>query len=245
MKKAFFFLSIISSVLFYSCSKDANSVSDSGTGKGGSLARFTISGNFLYVVDNENLTVFDISDPAQPKYMNLIKVGFGIETIYPFDGKLFIGSNSAMYIYDASDGSNPTKLGEASHLRSCDPVVANDSIAFVTVRGGSSCGGNLNALLVYDIRNLMSPYEIARVDLSAPMGLALKDSMLYICDGNVGIRTYNVLNPSAPKSVQVTPGEFAMDLITLDQTMLAMLKDGMAYYDISNPANIKKITVIK
>ena len=64
-----------------------------------------------------------------------------------------------MYIYSISNSDYPSKLGEARHVRACDPVVANDSIAYVTVRSGTNCAGTTNAMYVYDIKHILQPRE--------------------------------------------------------------------------------------
>ena len=47
-------------------SNDFSGGSESGTGIGGSMARFTISGDYLYTVDSWNLNTFEITDPINP-----------------------------------------------------------------------------------------------------------------------------------------------------------------------------------
>src|SRR5215211_1413637 len=100
-------------ILFcFGCTKmeaDTNMISGP-TGQGGSLARFTIMGDYLYTVDKENLKVFDISNAAQPVFKRTVPVGFEIETIFPFGDRLFIGSTSEVHIFSISDPSNPQKL---------------------------------------------------------------------------------------------------------------------------------------
>src|ERR1043165_6801720 len=81
-----------------SCTKESVGKSfNSNTGKGGSLARFTIVGNYLYTVDKTQLRVFDVADPASAVFKSSTDVGFEIETIFPFRDKLFIGSTSVVH----------------------------------------------------------------------------------------------------------------------------------------------------
>src|SRR5690606_21363599 len=83
---------------------------------------------------------------------NTVSIGFDVETIFPYGEKLFIGSASAMYIYDISDPKNPARQGTVSHIRACDPVVADGNYAYVTLRNNNSgCGGSQNILNIYDI----------------------------------------------------------------------------------------------
>ncbi|MDR2894781.1 MAG: hypothetical protein LBU97_04905, partial [Alistipes sp.] len=76
--------------------------SESG-GRGGSMARFTIAGDYLYTVNDYELTVVSLADPARPVDVQRIHLGMsGVETIFPMDSLLFIGSQGAMFIYDIS-----------------------------------------------------------------------------------------------------------------------------------------------
>src|SRR5690606_33194815 len=123
---------LLSTTLLAACSKDANSPGENvGVGKGGSLARFTIAMNHLYVVDGSTLYTYSLADPNTPVKVSELAIGFNIETIYPWGDKLFIGSMDAMYIYSISNPATPNYLAMASHVRACDPVVANDTRAYV------------------------------------------------------------------------------------------------------------------
>ena len=110
-----------------------------GAGTGGSTARFTITKNHLFTVSQSDLMVYNLANPSVPKFESRAGLGWGIETIYPFKDKLFIGSNSGMFIYDISNPGSPFMLSQFSHARACDPVVADDNTAYVTLREGSLC----------------------------------------------------------------------------------------------------------
>src|SRR5699024_6292392 len=69
----------------------------SSGGIGGSMARFAISGDFLYAVDDQSLLAFDISSSDLTK-VSKNDIGWAIETVFPYEQSLFIGSASAMYI---------------------------------------------------------------------------------------------------------------------------------------------------
>ena len=71
----------------------------SGTGIGGSMARFTIKGDYLYTVDSYDLKTFDIKDKVNPMITSEVNLGWGIETIFPYGENLFIGAQSGMHIY--------------------------------------------------------------------------------------------------------------------------------------------------
>ena len=242
MKRNFYLilLALFAALSFNSCSKDGGAMdAGSGTGKGGSLARFTIYGNYLYVVDGESLKAFDISDPQAPRLSSTTAVGWQIETIYPYNGNLFIGSASAMYIYSLKQPDQPKFEGMASHVRACDPVVAQGNTAYVTVRStnnGSPCGGNTNALMVYNISNLQSPQMIASVDLKNPYGLGITNDFLYVCDESAGLKIFDVSAPGQLRQIGAVTGYTFFDVIPYQGILICMVQGGMVIYDIQNPA---------
>lgn len=180
---------------------DANTAANIGapgsSSKGGSMARFTINGDYLYTVNERQLTVLSLADPAKPVDVEEIYVGTDIETIFSLGDLLFIGSQGAMYIYDVSHPEFPERLSVTSHLRSCDPVVAADTLAFVTLNSslGSWCGQSRDVLQVYDISDLENPVIIDQVDLSSPRGLAvdIDQRIVFVCDN--GLKAYDFTDP--------------------------------------------------
>lgn len=235
MKKIFSLLLVLS-VIVCSCSK-SDSVGtgkpNNGSGQGGSLARFTIAGSYLYVVDNQSLYTYSLLNKNNPQLKSTVYIGYNIETIYPYGNKLFVGSQDAMYIYSISNPELPVSIGTASHVRSCDPVVANDTMAYVTVRSGSNCGGTTNALMVYDVKNMETPKLITSIDLSSPWGLGIKGNRLYVCNGTSGLKVYDISKPSAPKEIrQLTEETFYDVIITPDNMLICMIEGGMAIYQL-------------
>lgn len=79
------YIYIIAFIALVSCEKAADSASASTTtGKGGSLTRFTIAGNYLYAVDNHFLHTINISDPAHPVKTGESDLKLDMETIYNY-----------------------------------------------------------------------------------------------------------------------------------------------------------------
>lgn len=228
----------------------ANQKGGSGniTGKGGSMARFTINNNYLYAVDRSDLQVFDIQTANDPKIFYKINIGWNIETIYPFKDKLFIGSMTGMFIYDASNPLSLNLLGQFQHARACDPVVADDNYAYVTLRTGTACGGVSNQLDVIDIRDLMNPKLVKSYPMQEPFGLGLDEDVLFVCDGKAGLKVFNSSNPENLKLIDWKSDMITYDVIPLGYSLLMVGTDGLYQYDYSEPENLKllsKIPVIK
>ena len=245
MRSIYLLLTVSVSLIITACTKDAASADmASATGTGGSLARFTIAANHLYLADYSTVEVYDLADPVNPVKKTSVNVGFGVETIYPYQDKLFIGSNTGMFIYSIANPSSPVKLGEARHVRSCDPVVANNTTAYVTLRGGSPCGPAEDGLYIYDITNITAPVQKNLFSLSNPNGLGLKDSVVFVCRGTQGMTLVNVKNPSSPKMMYtITDGNY-LDVIPCDNLAICYISTGLLIYDISNLNQVVKVGTI-
>lgn len=238
---------VVCMLLMTGCSKSDtglnNSNGNGGTGQGGSLARFTLSHNHLYVVDNHKLYTYSLANVQQPRLVNEKEIGMDVETIYPFKDKLFIGSQNAMYIYSLENPEKPDYIGTATHVRACDPVVADNDVAYVTVRSGSSCGGTINALIVYNIQNESMPYEVARREMNNPWGLGIRSNRLYVCDGNAGLSIFDITNLYNPKLIKKITGASFFDVIATDNLLVCMIDGGTALYEYG--ANDELIQVAK
>ncbi len=238
----------------YGGSGDFNS-NGGGTSRGGSMARFTITGDWLYTVNDSQLTVVSIADPEHPQKGDQISIGSGIETIFPMDTLLFIGSQNGMMIYNIKRPEFPEFVASKMHIRSCDPVVAADTLAFVTLNSslGTWCGSNTNLLQVYDISDIRNiPDPIATVSMTSPRGLAvdLDSKLLFVCDG--GIRAYDIADPRNPQRLYTslgTPGVGtieAYDCIIMDEGRLLVIgADGLYQlgYDHEKFSLISKIDI--
>lgn len=248
MKKILFlFIPILFSIAFAACSKDNKGTASTAdqVGTGGSLARFTISNGHLYVVEMQELKAFSLANPVDPVLTKTLQVGINVETIFVFEDKLFIGSQQAMYIYSIANPSSPQLLGQASHVRACDPVIANQDYAYVTVRSGTNCGGTTNALYVYDVSNILNPIQRNVVPLETPYGLGMREDRLYICDGGNGLQVYNITNPEYPAFIKEVSGEIFYDIIIddADDLLICMVEGGTAIYKVAGD-NITKLSKI-
>jgi hypothetical protein len=220
-------------------------------GIGGSMARYTIYDNYLYTIDDANMQLFDISTPTNPAFAGLINVGFNIETIYPYKDKLFIGSQTGMHIYNNADPANPVRLSTFAHVRSCDPVVADDKYAYVTLRNGNTCGGFANQLDVVDISNLSSPRLVKSYQMSNPHGLGLDhdNNTLFVCDGTSGLKVYDANHPlNLDKNILSRKTGHTYDVIPYKNIAIVTGNDGILQYDYTDLRNLKllsKIPVVK
>jgi hypothetical protein len=227
----------------YSSSGSKNS--GSPVGKGGSMARFAIVNNYLYTVDDNNLNVFNITNSNEPSFSNKLMVDYHVETIYPFEDKLFIGSNNGMFIYNIeSSPANPVKSGEFTHSRSCDPVIADGQYAFVTLHSGTTCLGFNNELDVVKLNNLIDASLIKVYNLTSPQGLSKDGNLLFICDGSDGLKIYDASDVSDLQLIKQFSNIETYDVIAYNHIALVVAKDALYQYDYSDVNNIHLISKI-
>lgn len=232
--------------LLISCSSDsgdANFNSAQETGQGGSLARFTILNNYLYTVDQSNLNVYSIINPENPTQVNTINIGFDIETLFNYKEYLYIGSRTGMYIYGIQNPESPNYLSDVQHFTACDPVIANDTHAFVTLHSNTFCGNNINLLEIYDVTNVVEPVLISSRNLTQPKGLALFHNYLIVCDDEVKI--FDISNPENATLVN-SINRSTFDVIIRGDLMLLIGNTGLYQYqlDLTNIQNIEPLSTI-
>lgn len=226
---------------------DNSSAPQLQTGVGGSMARFTIMSDHLYSIDNSNMQVFDIANLDNPVPGANLNIGWGIETIFPYKGNLFIGSQSGMIIYDNSEPDFPKHLSTFSHIVSCDPVVVEDDIAYVTLRGGSNCRNNFtNQLDVIDISNLSNPKLIQSYPMTNPHGLGIDNGTLFICEGNAGLKVFDASDVNnITSNLLAYYGDFdAFDVIPYQNNLIMVGNSGLYQFDYSDPTNITLLSKI-
>jgi hypothetical protein len=215
-------------------------------GKGGSMARFTLYDNYLYTINNYSLKLFNISNPESPQKANEIHLGWNIETIFPYENKLFIGSQTGMFIYSLSNPSNPEYISQFRHASSCDPVVVEGNYAYVTLRAGNLCGDSESQLDVIDISDIQNPELLKSYPMEEPYGLGIDDSLLFVCDGDAGLKIFNAADPLkiTDNKLAEYPDINAFDVIPLGNVLLMIGIDGLYQYNYSDPNHITELSFI-
>jgi hypothetical protein len=218
-----------------------------GTGIGGSMARFTLETNHMYAVHNDALKVFNITAVPGMSSDGAIPLNRLVETIFPYDGKLFLGTTTGMLVYSLSNPKVPTFISAFEHINSCDPVVVEGSLAYVTLRSGNECMGFTNQLEVVDISDISNPELVKTYGMHNPHGLGIDNSILFICDGAAGLKIYNASNP-----LQITANQLAhfpdiqtFDVIPYNGLLMLIGADGLYQYDYSDLNNLLLISHIQ
>lgn len=234
-----------------------NGGSDDGaggnTGTGGSLARFTIVGDFFYAISNTELMTYELGPEGALTERARQNVGQGVETMFPYQGQLLLGSRNGVFVYDLSNPATPQRIGAYERITSCDPIVARDGMAFSTLRSGDvGCDRGVNRLEVLELPEgggdpvLKSTYG----ELEQPKGLGIKDNILYVCDGDRGVIIFDVSevydgdDDYAVEEMDAIPGFEASDVIVQDELLLVIAVDGLRQYDISQARTPRPLSTI-
>ena len=219
-------------------------VSANGVGVGGSMARFGLSGSTLYAVDEMTLHIFNLSDPKQPVFNKDFYAGWGIETIFILDQHLFLGSQTGMRIFSIEAPLSPMYLSDFWHATGCDPVVVQDDLAYITLRGGNACGNQVNRLIVVSVKDLREPRELKAYPMNGPYGLGIDGKTLFVCDGDAGLKVFDVTDPLkiTDHQIAIFPDILGYDVIPLDGLLILIGDGGLYQYDYSDLTDIKLLS---
>lgn len=222
-----------------SSSGGANPIS---TGKGGSMSKFAVIDNFLYIVNSSELMPFDVTNPSKP--LKKLKIGLAasnIETLFPYKTFLYMGASDGVHIYNTgASKESPGFVSTITHFYGCDPVIVDRDYAFSTIRGGTTCRTtNVSALNIYNVSNPISSNWVNSMNLEEPYGLGIKDDLLFICQGTKGLYVYNWNIQTQNVSLRHSyPDIHAFDVIVNGNTLIVTADNGLFQFDISSKDNI-------
>jgi len=218
-----------------------------GSGTGGSMARFMLNDDYLYVIAVPiRLKTVDITTASAMEVIDSVDVPRNMETLYRLENKLFIGTTTGMLIFDLVNPKKPVQISSYDHLTACDPVVVDGQYAYVTLRSGNMCNNAQNLLEVIDISSITNPYLVKSYPMFNPHGLGIDGDLLFVCDGTAGLKIYDKSDPLAIITSQVAyyPDFDTYDVIPMDGILMLVGEGGIYQYDYSDPENIVRISHI-
>ncbi|MEM9835627.1 MAG: hypothetical protein AAF828_03955 [Bacteroidota bacterium] len=245
------FFTLLFLFLLVACADSDNAAPSNeggGTGVGGSLARFTVVGNFLYTLESNKLSWFRLANNQMQFVGEEELFGFQ-ETIFPLGNTLFLGADDGMTIFQIDSVGTPIFQSTVSHLRACDPVVANEEYAYVTLRqtqcnGFFANNGVVDVLNIYSVNNIQSPNILASYEMLQPRGLGLAGNILFVCEGSEGLRTLDVTNPVDVQFLAFNRDIHANDVIVLEDVLIVIGPDNITQFDYSDPTNLVELSSI-
>ena len=220
--------------------------SGNSSGISGSMARFTIFSDYLYSVHNNALKLFNIANIPGISAANTVALDRVVETIFPYDNKLFLGTTTGMLVYGLANPGNPVYISAFDHINSCDPVVVLGNYAYVTLRSGNECFGFTNQLDVVDISSIGNPFLVKTYPMYNPHGLGIDNNVLFICDGDAGLKVYDATDPMKIHLNQLAhfSNVKTYDVIPLGGVLMMIGADGLYQYDYADLNNLVLLSTI-
>jgi hypothetical protein len=226
------------------CNQAGSDSLSPGTGVGGSMARFTIAADHLYIVNNSGLMAYSLSRPTDPQRTQQVSLNFGVETIFPYKNNLFIGTQTGMYIYGLANPSQPQRLSFYQHVQSCDPVVAQGNYAYVTLRSGTACRNTaINSLDIINISDLAQPKLIRSYPMLNPHGLGVDGSLLFVAEGTKGLKMLDVSDPLTAKTLAFFQDVNSFDVIPRNNTLIVTGSKGIYQYRYQQPTTSQPASI--
>ena len=242
------FAFILLSTFFYACDKDSSSITSgdsSNTGQGGSMAKFAIQGIYMYKVEGSLLKVYDVSNTSKTVLLNSIDLqNTGVETIFCNSQYLFFGTQNGMLIYGLSKPQSPNYISTYTHVVSCDPVVVQGNIVYVTLSSGNACNRGLDQLEVIDISDISNPSLLKVYRMGNPKGMAVAGKYLYLCDQLAGFKVLDITDNMNIIEVNSIKTILAYDVIASGNTLTITSDSGVYQYDCTDPLNLKLLSKI-
>ena len=214
----------------------------SPSGTAGSMARFAAVNNYMYAVTTSSLNVIDITSTANPLFVQRKNIGWGIETIFPYNNKLYIGAGSSMSVYDLQDPVNPQQSLWSGHWCSHDPIVADDNYAYVTLHAANFCGSQINELDIYSLTGAGNQPPLKTYPLTNPQGLSKDGNLLFVCDN--GLKIYDATNVKDLKLLKHLQDLTTYDVIAFGGIAYTVAKEGLFQYNYTDSQNIHLLSKI-
>ncbi|MEO0040720.1 MAG: hypothetical protein RL329_168 [Bacteroidota bacterium] len=246
MRKYLYFILLgCLSIFWWACAKDAGVSVAGNTGKGGSLARFAIVGNYFYAVSNYDIKIYNISTPDNPRFISNEPIGWGIETIFAYGQNLFLGSADGVYLYAIQPDGTIVRKSYYSHFQSCDPVVAEGQYAYSTIRSGRDCRvrDTINELHILNVSDVNVPRLVSKFKMDFPIGLGVDGDYLFVCDRE-GLRILNVADKQNPTQIHYIKNIDAVDVIVLEKHLILIGASQLTQLDIRDIAHPKIISTL-
>jgi len=191
------------------------------------------SGDFLYVIEDTNIHIIDISDPANPQIVSTWFEGSAL-TSTVVGHLLFVGGDPDIQILDISDPSNPLLVGILDGLPWVTfDIKVNGRFAYVVNRGGG--------FWVIDIGDPTSPETVGGLEIfDYAWRLDIAGELVYIADRYTGqVRIIDVSDPTMPfETSGISIGSLVNDIACSGRYVYGLdAWEGVRIIDSGDPYN--------
>lgn len=217
-------------------SSSSPSTGGTTTGIAGSTARMIIVDNYLYAIVEDKIQLFDISIPSAPNPWNRVSVDLNIQTLFAYENYLLVGAEDALHILDNTDPASPRYISVFQHGTAIDPVVATGGYAYVTLKNNPDADNSISDQMnVISLADFTNPQLKNVLPMLSPEGLSADSQrqLLFVCDGQAGIKKFDISDPENPSTVVGVPGVNCNDVIAYNGILYAITDTTLQQYDYS------------
>jgi hypothetical protein len=208
---------------------------------GGALARFTILGGQLYLIDVNDLKVFQIDDPLNMEEVEENFIGSSSVILGASNGYLFVGSDFNLRIVSVE---NLETIYVFFNLSKCDQVDVQNEYLYVLRRSEVGCRQGVNQLEIYNISNIEAPITEKSINLFDPMGLAIEGNQLFIAEGEVGLRQFAISDPLNPIEIRLIDDIVALDVTAENGLLMVVGLEKLFQYQFQQDGEISFLSSV-
>lgn len=206
----------------------------------GTANRMAFIDDHLFIIDHYFMHYFDAGGDMLKHNSSFSRdyyVGSNLETIYAMNDVLFVGEQNGMSMHRvASDAIEFISM--FAHATGCDPVLPlTEGIAYLTLRSGEECPGDINSLNVVNIANLNNPFLIEEIPMLSPYGIALIDDRLYVGEGANGLTIFDASDRQRLRLIETISTLTAYDVMVHPRyrdIILTASAEGLAQYRLDD-----------
>lgn len=224
-------------LMLFGCAQTDSNITfgpgDGITGVAGSTSRFIVKNGYLYIATDTRLKVIAINAKDGGEEVASVASPEDLETLFSYGDYLFLGGSGSVQVYSIQDPASPNYLTRYYHQTGCDPVIATQNFAYLTIRDGATCsnrGGNM--LITLDISDINDPVATDTIDMIRPRGLAMFDGSLYVGEGIYGLKKFDLTVPHHPALDTFYQEIPTNDLIGLESQLIITANDGVSQYEL-------------
>ncbi len=245
-----YLLSILSlSFLLFSCTEVAVYDETEESAITGKYNTMKVVDDFIYAITDTELITIDRTDSQNLQEIDKHELGGRLENLYVVDGAIFIGSETDMHIFTIQSNGIPSIQSSTQHIefgdtpvRFCDPVVASQDIAYVTLTTETTAPGGcgtqeVNSLLIYDVHDKTAPILKNELNLDSPQGLAIHGDLLFVTNLNTGTHIYRVDHHGGLTNENFIAGG-AQDVVAVGNKLMIVSSTEINQYDITDVKDI-------
>lgn len=154
----------------------------------------TLHGNWLYAVGYDNITIYDISEPAQPKEVSRLSgIGEGRQVAFYKEHLYVTARTGGMYVVDVSQPPFPRLRAHYDTMELATGICCVDDVAYISQRQFGT--------EMVDISNPAEPRHLGFVVSGEAQSVDCLNGILYA--GDWGVSELTVIDVRNPKNAQI------------------------------------------